>query len=69
MKDFMSIGQVAQITGIPTYKIKYALETLKIPAPTERFGHQRVFTRKDVERVRKYFVGQQSADRKEPGAS
>jgi DNA-binding transcriptional MerR regulator len=64
MKDFLSIGQVAQETGIPTYKIKYALETLKIPAPTERFGHQRVFTRKDVDRVRKYFASQHSAVRK-----
>lgn len=60
MKDYLSIGQVAQITGIPTYKIKYALETLKIPAPKNRFGNLRVFTRQDVDRVRKYFAGQQS---------
>ena len=59
MKDYLSIGQLAQELGIPAYKIKYALETLKFPAPTNRFGNLRVFTRKDVERIRKYFAGQQ----------
>lgn len=68
MKDYLSIGQVAQELGIPAYRIKYALETLKIPAPKNRFGNLRVFTRSDVDRVRKYFEGQQSA-RNEPGAS
>lgn len=67
MKDYLSIGQVAQETGIPTYRIKYALETLKIPAPTGRFGNLRVFTRKDVERVRRYFESQPRG--KEPGSS
>jgi len=66
MKDYLSIGQVAQETGIPAYRIKYALETLKIPAPTNRFGNFRVFNRKDVERIRKYFAGQQPV-RKETG--
>lgn len=69
MKDFLSIGQVAQETGIPAYRIKYALETLKIPAPTNRFGILRVFTRKDVERVRKYFQSQPPLDQNGAGSS
>jgi DNA-binding transcriptional MerR regulator len=68
MKNYQSIGQVAQELKIPAYKIKYALETLKIPAPTNRFGNLRVFTRKDVERIRKYFAEQQPV-RKDTGAS
>ena len=68
MKNFRSIGQVAQELGIPAYKIKYGLETLKFPAPTTRFGNFRVFTKKDVERIRKYFAGQQPV-RTETGAS
>jgi DNA-binding transcriptional MerR regulator len=55
MKDFLSIGQVAQETGIPTYRIKYAIENLKIPGPSERFGNLRVFTKKDVEKIRRHF--------------
>lgn len=65
MKDLYSIGQVAQEIGVPAYKIKYVLDTLKVPAPTERFGTHRVFTKKDLERVRKYFDGQRP--QKKPG--
>jgi DNA-binding transcriptional MerR regulator len=57
MKDMYSIGEVAQGTGIPSYRIKYAIENLKIPGPSERFGNLRVFTPADVQRIREHFKG------------
>ena len=36
MKNFRSIGQVAQELGIPAYKIKYGLETLAEAASGSR---------------------------------
>jgi DNA-binding transcriptional MerR regulator len=57
MKGRYSIGQVAQQTGIPTYKIRYAIENLKVSGPSEKFGNLRVFTKKDVERIQKHFEG------------
>lgn len=64
MKDLYSIGQVAQQTGIPTYRIRYAIENLKVPGPSERFGNLRVFTKKDVEKIRKHFEGKGPGRRK-----
>ena len=64
MKEFMTIGQVATATGIPAYRIKYAIENLKIPGPSERFGNLRVFTKKDVEKIRKYFEGKKPSRKK-----
>ena len=64
MKDLMTIGQVATTTGIPAYRIKYAIENLKIPGPSERFGNLRVFTKKDVDRIRKHFEGKKSSRNK-----
>ena len=64
MKDLMTIGQVATTTGIPAYRIKYAIENLKIPGPSERFGNLRVFTKKDVDRIRKHFEGKKSSRKK-----
>ncbi len=64
MKDLYSIGQVAQQTGIPTYRIRYAIENLKISGPSERFGNLRVFTKKDVERIRKHFEGKKPSRQK-----
>ena len=64
MKDLMTIGQVATTTGIPAYRIKYAIENLKIPGPSERFGNLRVFTKKDVDRIRKHFEGTQPSRKK-----
>jgi DNA-binding transcriptional MerR regulator len=63
MKDLYSIGQVAQQTGIPTYRIRYAIENLKVAGPSEKFGNLRVFTKKDVERIRKHFEGKRPSRR------
>jgi len=67
MKDYLSIGQVAQETGIPAYRIKYAIENLKIPGPSERFGNLRVFTKRDVERIREHFEGNRTPGRQKEG--
>ena len=63
MKDRYSIGQVAQQIRVPTYQIRYAIENLKVAGPSEKFGNLRVFTKKDVERIRKYFEGKRPSRR------
>jgi|LakMenEpi03Aug12_release.lakeMendotaPanAssembly.Ray.scaffolds.fasta_scaffold4052169_1 hypothetical protein len=57
MKSLRTINQVAADLGIAVYRIKYALETNKVPGPTQRVGNLRVFTSRDVERIRKHFEG------------
>ncbi len=57
MRQLRTITQVAADLGIAVYRIKYALETNKVPGPTQRVGNLRVFTPRDVERIRKHFEG------------
>jgi DNA-binding transcriptional MerR regulator len=62
MKNAMSIGQVAREIGIPMHRIKYAIECLQIPGPSERFGNLRVFTPADVQRIREHFKGNKKSN-------
>jgi DNA-binding transcriptional MerR regulator len=55
MKNIFSIGEVARDVGVPVFRIKYAITNGRIEAPKERFGSMRVFTGKDVQRIRKFF--------------
>lgn len=64
MKEQMTIGQVATATGIPAYRIKYAIENLMIPGPSERFGNLRVFTKQDVARIKRHFEGKKPGRKK-----
>ena len=67
MKDLMTIGQVATATGIPAYRIKYAIENLKVAGPSEKCGNLRVFTKKDVEKIRKHFEGKRTPGQQKEG--
>lgn len=55
MKDFYSISEVAQQTGVPVYRIKYHMENGKLQWQGERFGTSRIFTKSDVANIKTYF--------------
>src|SRR5262249_49514852 len=56
-KEF-TLTEVAQITGIPYYRIYYAHYTGRLPEP-KRVGQNRVYTQKDIRKIQEHF------DRKE----
>jgi len=51
----LSMSEAAKAAGVASYRIKYALETRKLPEPG-RVGGRRFFTSEDVERVRQHFA-------------
>lgn len=57
-----SMGDAARAAGVATYRIKFALETHKIPEPG-RVGGRRCFTTEDVELIRRHFAARGRAGR------
>jgi DNA-binding transcriptional MerR regulator len=51
-----SMSEAAKATGIAPYRIKYALQTQRLPEPG-RVGGRRVFGPDDVELIRRHFAG------------
>lgn len=60
MKEHLLLNEVAKELGIKPYQIAYRLTCGEIPEPESRFNNHRVFTRKDVDQIRKYFAGKQA---------
>jgi len=52
---YLGLMEVARETGIPYWRIIYAEQAGYLPEPM-RIACKRVYTDKDVDRVRKYFV-------------
>lgn len=50
-----SMSEAAKAAGVAGYRIKYALETHKIPEPG-RVGGRRCFSPDDVELIRRHFA-------------
>ena len=50
-----SMSEAAKATGVAPYRIRFALETHKIPEPG-RVGGRRCFTTEDVELIRRHFT-------------
>jgi DNA-binding transcriptional MerR regulator len=50
-----SMSEAAKATGVAPYRIKFALETHKIPEPG-RVGNRRAFLPDDVELIRTHFA-------------
>ena len=57
MKDQMLLNEVAKVVGVKPYQIAYRITCGEIPEPKARFNNHRVFTRKDVDQIQKYFAG------------
>ena len=64
MKDQMLLNEVAIELGLLPYQIAYELTCRRIPEPTQRINNKRIFTRKDVDGIKKYFAGK-AATKKE----
>ena len=50
-----SMSEAAKATGVAPYRIKFALETHKIPEPG-RVGGRRCFTTEDLELIKRHFA-------------
>jgi DNA-binding transcriptional MerR regulator len=50
-----TLNEVAQLTGIPYYRIYYGHYTGRIPEP-KRVGRNRIYTEKDVEKIKEHFA-------------
>jgi DNA-binding transcriptional MerR regulator len=50
-----SMSEAAKATGVAPYRIKYALQTRRLPEPG-RVGGRRVFGPDDVELIRRHFA-------------
>ncbi len=55
MKNFFSMGEVARTTGIPCFRISYAITQGFIPEASFRLAGKRVFSDDDVARINKHF--------------
>ena len=53
MTDFLTIGQVARELGVPRWRLAYWLERGDLPQPTLAVPGRRLFSRSDVERIKK----------------
>jgi DNA-binding transcriptional MerR regulator len=57
-----SMSEAAKATGVAPYRIKFALETRRIPEPG-RVGGRRCFSPDDVELIRRHFAARGGAGR------
>ncbi len=52
-KEFYSIGEVSEITGLPPYTLRYWETEFNILKPLRRSSRHRKYTIKDIERIKK----------------
>ena len=57
-----SMSEAAKATGVAPYRIKYALQTRRLPEPG-RVGGRRCFGPDDVELIRRHFAARGRAAR------
>ena len=53
-QEFRGLMEVARATGIPYYRIIYAENAGRLPAPM-RVANKRVYSAADIDRIRAYF--------------
>lgn len=53
------LNQVARLVGVAGHQIHYAIASGYLEEPAERINDKRIFTVKDVERIRAYFAAKQ----------
>jgi DNA-binding transcriptional MerR regulator len=56
MSKEYTLNEVARLTGIPYHRIYYGHYTGRIREP-KRVGRNRVYTEKDVQRIKEHFAG------------
>ena len=54
-QELLSTVAVARLIGVAEHRLVYAYRTGKLAEPTHWVGGQRVYTARDVRRVRQYF--------------
>ena len=60
-EEYKGLMEVARETAIPYYRILYAENAGRLPAPM-RVANKRVYTPTDIARIREYFARKEKAD-------
>ena len=55
MKEQMLLNEVAKELNVKAYQISYAISSGSLDEPTLRISNKRIFTKKDVAQIQKYF--------------
>lgn len=55
MQKFFSMGDVVKATGVPCFRISYAITQGLIPDASHRLAGKRVFSGDDVDRIAQHF--------------
>ena len=50
------LSETAKMVGVRGYQIAYAIQQGYLPEPEQRLTHQRIFTDRDIVRIRDYFA-------------
>lgn len=65
MKNQMLLNEVAKELNVKAYQISYAISSGSLDEPTLRIANKRIFTKKDVCQIQKYFAGKKLPVKKE----
>ena len=68
MKEQMLLNEVARELNVKAYQISYAISSGSIDEPILRINNKRIFTKKDVSQIQKYFAAKKTAAQKEDNA-
>jgi DNA-binding transcriptional MerR regulator len=60
MSKQYSLNDVVRITGVPYYRLYYALYTGQIPEP-QKIGRTRIYTEQDVQKLKEHFAVKEAA--------
>ncbi len=65
MKNQMLLNEVAKELNVKPYQISYAISSGTLDEPILRINNHRVFTKRDVIQIQKYFAGKKSAKKED----
>ena len=63
MSNQYLLNQAAKIVGVRGYQIAYAITQGYLPEPELRLTHQRIFTDRDIEKIKRYFANKSNKGR------
>jgi DNA-binding transcriptional MerR regulator len=61
MSHFL-LGEAAEAVGVPGHRIAYAISNGTLPEPQLRINNHRIFSRKDIERMKTFFGERKEAN-------
>ena len=64
-KQFYTTGEVANLIGVRSYQISYAVSAGHIEGASMTFMHKKMFTESDIERLKAYFENKRKEKKNE----